>query len=190
MNSTKSFIFNLNGRLHEVALWIFMAGIVAHMAEHTVQAVQVFVLGHAVPDSRGIAGQWLPWLATSESLHYFYAIYTLVGLVLLYPAFQGWARAWWSAALLFQFWHHFEHVILLFQRVTGEFFFGQAVPTSIVQVWVPRVELHLFYNSVVFIPMIVAFWFHYFPTAGEQTTPMCGCSRRRELQVSASPRAA
>jgi hypothetical protein len=36
--------------------------------------------------------------------------------------------------------------------------FGNAVPTSILQLWFPRLELHLFYNTVVFVPMVVAMY--------------------------------
>ena len=36
--------------------------------------------------------------------------------------------------------------------------FGAKVPTSILQLVFPRVELHLFYNVVVFIPMVIAMW--------------------------------
>ena len=178
MTRAKRLAYDLNGRWHEVALWIFMAGIVAHMAEHAVQAAQIYALGNAIPDSRGIAGQWFPWLARSEALHYFYAIYSLTGLVLLLPAFQGQARLWWSAALVIQFWHHLEHVLLLFQRVTGDFFFGEPVPTSIVQLVVPRVELHLAYNTLVFVPMVIALVLHFYPTAGDRPMPLCGCARR------------
>ena len=186
MNRAKTLVYDLNGRWHETALWIYMAGIVAHMAEHVVQAVQIWALGNAVADSRGVAGQWFPWLATSESLHYFYAIYTLLGLILLFPAFQGRAIFWWSIALLIQFWHHFEHVVLLFQRVTGDFFFGEAVPTSIVQVLVPRVELHLMYNTLVFVPMVVALYLHFYPAAWERLTPICACARRDRVAATTS----
>jgi hypothetical protein len=179
-------MFVLNGRWHELALWIFMAGIFAHMAEHLSQAIQIYALGNAIPDSRGIAGQWFPWLAKSESLHYFYAIYTLTGLVLLLPAFQGQARFWWSAAVAFQFWHHLEHVLLLFQRVTGNFFFGEAVPTSIVQVIVPRVELHLLYNTLVFVPMMIALIEHFYPRTTESISPICDCPRRGADWISAA----
>jgi hypothetical protein len=178
MERINAFFFALNGRWHQVALLIFMAGVTAHMAEHVAQAIQIYAAGNAIPDSRGIAGQWFPWLAKSESLHYFYAIYTLTGLVLLLPAFQGQARFWWSAALAFQFWHHLEHVLLLFQRATGEFFFGEAVPTSIVQLLVPRVELHLTYNLLVFVPMVIALGLHFFPSPSERLAPICGCARR------------
>ena len=183
MERAKAFVFDINGRWHEIAIWIFMVGILGHMAEHATQAFQIYALGHAEPDSRGIAGQWLPWLARSESLHYFYAIYTLLGLILLLPAFQGRARFWWSAALVFQFWHHLEHVLLLFQRATGEFFFGEAVPTSLVQVLVPRVELHLFYNTIVFVPILIALFEHFFPAGGPDPASRCGCPRRPAASV-------
>ncbi len=41
------------------------------------------------------------------------------------------------------------------------------MPTSIIQLWVPRVELHLFYNTIVFIPMIIGMYYHLFPPAEE-----------------------
>jgi hypothetical protein len=42
------------------------------------------------------------------------------------------------------------------------------VPTSLLQVWVPRVELHLFYNTIVFVPMVIAMYFHMFPPRSRQ----------------------
>ena len=45
------------------------------------------------------------------------------------------------------------------------------VPTSLVQMWVPRVELHLFYNTIVFIPMVVAMYYHMFPTGSDASDP-------------------
>jgi hypothetical protein len=50
------------------------------------------------------------------------------------------------------------------------------VPTSIVQLWVPRVELHLFYNTVVFIPMMIAMYYHMFPPLFESSRPQCTCA--------------
>ena len=84
----------------------------------------------------------------------------LIALFLLRPGFVGRARTWWTIALIIQFWHHIEHLLLLIQAQTHTFFFGQSVPTSIAQLVVPRVELHLFYNSIVFIPMVVAVYLH------------------------------
>ena len=50
------------------------------------------------------------------------------------------------------------------------------MPTSLVQLWVPRVELHLFYNTIVFIPMVIAMYYHLFPPAAEKTVPRCSCA--------------
>ena len=43
---------------------------------------------------------------------------------------------------------------------------GSPVPISILQMWIPRVELHLFY-SVVFIPMVLGMYYHMFPSKDE-----------------------
>jgi hypothetical protein len=64
-----------------------------------------------------------------------------------------------------QFWHHIEHLLLISQYMTGHNLFGRPVPTSIIQLWIPRVELHLFYNAIVFIPMVIAMYYHLFPPA-------------------------
>jgi len=54
--------------------------------------------------------------------------------------------------------------------------FGRPVPTSIVQLWLPRVELHLFYNTVVFVPMVIGMYFHMFPPAEETERMACSCA--------------
>jgi hypothetical protein len=81
--------------------------------------------------------------------------------------------------LAIQFWHHIEHLLLLIQAQTGTFFFGRTVPTSVAQVFFPRVELHLFYNSIVFIPMVVAVYLHLRPNARELRAASCGCALRK-----------
>src|SRR5262249_6436333 len=62
------------------------------------------------------------------------------------------------------------------------------VPTSIIQLWIPRVELHLFYNSVVFIPMVIGMYYHMFPPEGEAPSHKCACAVKHESSgtVSAS----
>jgi hypothetical protein len=50
---------------------------------------------------------------------------------------------------------------------------------SIVQLWIRRVELHLFYNAVVFIPMVIAMYFHMFPPQGEERNYGCSCAWHR-----------
>ena len=179
MNASESLLEKLNTDWHRLAIWGFMAIVVAHLAEHAVQAFQIFVLGWAGPESRGVFGQWFPWLVTSETLHYLYAIFTLAGIMVLLPGFVGTARFWWFVALATQTWHHFEHVLLLVQRLTGDPFFGKQVPTSLVQLWLPRVELHLFYNAVVFLPLVIALLYHLWPSPKERSIALCGCAFRQ-----------
>jgi hypothetical protein len=176
------FLDDLNGRYHRRALWIFMAIVLAHWAEHVVQAFQIWVLGWPRPQARGLLGLPFPWLVRTEALHYGYAIVMLIGIILLRPGFSGRARTWWNVALVIQFWHHFEHALLLSQAIWHPFF-GKAVPTSIVQLVVPRVELHLFYNGLVFIPMVIAMYLHLHPTEAERHEVACTCAvaSRREM---------
>jgi hypothetical protein len=176
----------INGRYHRLALNTFMFVVVAHLAEHAVQAYQIWVLDRPRPEARGVLGQFFPWLVTSEWLHYWYALVMLVGLLLLRPGFVGRARAWWTVALAIQFWHHIEHLLLLIQAQTDTYFFGRSAPTSVAQVIVPRVELHLFYNSIVLIPMLVAVYLHLRPNARELRAASCGCALRKLVPGSAA----
>jgi hypothetical protein len=169
----------LNGPWHERALQAFMVVVLAHWAEHLTQAFQIYALGWPVPSARGVLGLWYPWLIKSEVLHYGYAIVMLIGIWLLWPGFGGASRPWWTAALGIQFWHHIEHGLLQFQALTGHNLFGAPVPTSIAQLWIPRVELHLIYNTLVFIPMVVAMYYHLFPPAGEAPQMQCTCAIHR-----------
>jgi hypothetical protein len=168
---------DLNTRHHRAALIVFLVVVLAHWAEHLVQAYQIWVLGYPRPQARGILGQVFPRLVTSEWLHYGYALVMLAGLLLLRPGFRGRARTWWTVALVIQFWHHIEHLLLLIQAQTGHYFFGGKVPTSVLQVFLPRVELHLFYNSVVFVPMVIAMYYHLRPSESELVASVCGCAR-------------
>jgi hypothetical protein len=174
---------DLNGKYHRAALWTFMVIVVAHWAEHLAQAFQIFVLGMERPESRGVLGLFFPWLVSSEALHYGYAIVMLFGLILLRPGFTGRARTWWNIALGIQFWHHIEHALLLGQAVVGANLFGQPVPTSVAQLVISRVELHLLYNALVFIPMVIAMIYHVHPSPEERHAVSCTCATatRREL---------
>jgi hypothetical protein len=66
---------------------VLLFTVLAHWAEHLVQAYQVWVLDRPRPAARGALGQLVPWLATSEWLHYGYALVMIIGLVLLQPGF-------------------------------------------------------------------------------------------------------
>lgn len=136
-------------------LVVFIVIVVSHWAEHIVQAVQIYGLGWATPDALGVLGLWFPNLVRSEWLHWIYNLAVIMGLVLLLPGFVGRARTWWKAALLLQAWHFVEHALLLGQATTAKHLFGAEVPTSVVQLLIPRVELHLLYNGIVTIFLVV-----------------------------------
>jgi hypothetical protein len=171
-----TFVERLNAQWHERALQVFMVIVLAHWGEHLLQAYQIYGLGWPVPEARGALGYFFPWLVKSELLHYGYALVMLVGLFALRSGFTGTQdRAWWTLALAIQFWHHIEHGLLQAQAVMGTTFFGSPVATSVAQLWFPRVELHLFYNTIVFIPMMVAMYFHMFPPAADARR-QCPCA--------------
>ena len=176
MDQKPSFTERMNGPWHERSLHIFMAIVLAHWAEHLAQAFQIYALGWQPPAARGVLGLWFPWLVKSEVLHYGYAIVMLIGLWILRTGFVGTSRKWWTIALGIQFWHHIEHGLLQWQAIAGQNLFGSPVPTSIAQLWIPRVELHLIYNTIVFIPMMIAMYYHMFPPQEDLARMRCTCA--------------
>jgi hypothetical protein len=166
----------LNESSHKSALWIFTGVVLAHWAEHLGQAFQVYVLRWPIPEARGVLGLWFPWLVRSEALHYAYALIMLVGIWSLRAGFKGRAHRWWMIAFWIQFWHHIEHALLQGQAIFQHNLWGRPMPVSLVQLWIPRVELHLFYNTIVFIPMVIAMYYHVFPSAPEAAQHRCSCA--------------
>lgn len=173
---SRSILKRLNEEWHERALQAFMVIVLAHWAEHLVQAFQIYSLGWPVPEARGVLGIWFPWLIKSELLHYGYALVMLVGIWLLRSGFVGRSYTWWTISLVIQFWHHIEHFLLQMQALIGQNLFNSPVPMSIAQLFIPRVELHLIYNTIVFIPMIIGMYYHMFPSAEEESHATCSCA--------------
>ena len=183
-----SFVERLNAPLHERALQLFMVIVLAHWAEHLFQAFQIYALGWPVPRSLGALGLVFPWLVKSEVMHYGYALIMLVALWVLRSGFTGVQdRRWWTIALAIQFFHHFEHLLLQGQFLLGTNLLGRPVPTSLAQLWIPRVELHLFYNTIVFVPMLVAMYYHMFPTQEEAAHQQCTCAWQSRLVSAVQP---
>lgn len=176
-----AWLATLNGRLHGRSLTLFMLVVLGHWAEHLVQAVQVYALDVPRDRALGVLGSAWPWLVRSEWLHYGYALVMLAGLFLLRHGFTGRARQWWALALGLQAWHHVEHLLLLLQAQTHRPLFGEPVPASVLQLFVPRVELHLFYNAVVFAPMVVAVVLHR-RRPGLEPPHGCSCHRAPRLE--------
>ena len=176
-----SFYEKLNSVWHKRALNLFTVIVLGHWAEHLTQAYQIYVLGWPRPRAGGVLGLFFPWLVSSEVLHYGYAIVMLIGIWTLRKGFTGTSLKWWTVALVIQFWHHIEHAVLQWQALTHHYWFGSPVPTSFLQLAFPkfRVEIHLFYNAVVFIPMVIAMYYHLFPPQGEEVAA-CSCALHRE----------
>ena len=184
--SNASFYDKLNTTWHERSLQIFMAIVLAHWMEHLVQAYQIWVMHWPRPKALGLLGLFWPWLIQTEALHYSYALVMLIGIWVLRKGFTGRALTWWTIALVIQFWHHIEHFLLIYQATTHHNFWHKPVPCSVLQLYFPRVELHLFYNTVVFIPMVIGMYYHMFPPAGEKGNPNCTCEWGREDDVKAA----
>jgi hypothetical protein len=166
----------LNGRYHKAALTVFMVIVAAHWSEHLAQAYEIWVLHWPTPKAGGLLGIPFPWLIRTEWLHYGFAVVMLVFLWVLKDGFTGRSRRFWIIALGIQFWHHIEHFLLLSQATLGVNLFGAAVPTSVLQFFFPRVELHLFYNAIVTIPMVIAVVLHRTATKAERAEAPCTCA--------------
>ncbi|RII11145.1 hypothetical protein DSC45_29230 [Streptomyces sp. YIM 130001] len=165
----------LNSSGHRTALNVYLFIVLAHWAEHLAQPVQIYVYHWPVSEAGGVLGIYFPWLVTSEWMHYGDALLMLAGLMLLRLAFTGPARTWWNLSLGIQVWHHLEHLLLV-QALTGAFLLGRPKQTSIIQLVFPRVEPHVFYNALVFVPMVVAMLLHRRPAAPAHAV-RCGCAR-------------
>lgn len=177
-----SLLEKLNTKWHERALLVFMFIVLAHWGEHLAQAYQIWVMGWPAPKANGILGLWYPELIKSEVLHYGYAVVMLIGLWVLHTGFTGRSYTWWMIAFWIQVWHHFEHFLLISQATLHHNLMGKPVPYSVVQFIFPRVQLHLFYNAIVFIPMVIAMYYHMFPPEGEAQA-VCTCSLRKEEDI-------
>jgi hypothetical protein len=173
----------LNSSWHKRSLQIFMVIVLAHWSEHLAQAYQIYVMHWPRPKAGGVLGLFYPWLVRTEALHYGYALVMLIGIWVLRKGFTGASRTWWTVALAIQFWHHLEHALLQYQALTHHNFFHSPVPVSILQLWIPRVELHLFYNTVVFVPMVLGMYYHMFPPEGETVVVSCTCAWHHHEEV-------
>jgi hypothetical protein len=176
----KNLLFTLNSRWHKRAIQIFMIVVLAHLSEHIIQVIQLWVLHWPRPHCMGILGLKYPWLMKTEWLHYGHALFMLLGLAALRPAITiRQALLWWNIALAIAFWHHIEHALLLGQALIHDNLYNFAAPVSIAQIlaqhlsrqpfigqpYLPRIELHLFYNLIALAPMLIALRYHRFPTA-------------------------
>lgn len=146
----------IHGMWHGRMLALYMVLVVVHGIEHIMQVYQAFVLGWLRSESGGALGLWMPQLAMSEVLHFSYNLFQLLGLLILRGGFKGRARRWWNIAIVFQTWHFFEHVLLQWQWLSGVYLFGKPQQVSLLELFIPRIELHFIYNMIVVLPTLIA----------------------------------
>jgi hypothetical protein len=142
-------------------IWAFIVLMIAHWAEHIVQAYQVWVLHMPRACAMGILGMKYPALMKGEWLHWGFALLTLGFISALNSGFGDVARKWWIAAYWFSLFHCIEHSFLFVQAQTHVYAFGRSEPTSFIQYFIPRIELHLFYNSVITILVSIAMYYKF-----------------------------
>ena len=143
---------------------LFMIVVIAHFLEHLFQAYQLWVLRWERPQCLGLLGLYYPWLIHSEWLHYGHALFMLLGLGFFRPLMHsGKAYFWWNVAFILGFYHHIEHALLLGQVIFNHNLFDSPIPISLGQLLIPRLELHLIYNLMVLIPMLIALFYQFPP---------------------------
>ena len=150
---------------------IFMGIVTAHWLEHIFQAVQVYILGWPVAHADGALGHIWHGAADNEWIHWGYAAAMLFGLVFLYEysirtSSPPMAQGLWLTTVGMQAWHSMEHTWLLTQFLMGE------KPVSFGTVWfgIPRMELHLLYNTVITLTMLVALAVRWYQTRPYKAT--------------------
>jgi hypothetical protein len=149
-------LFMFHGKEHKRLLALYMAVVVLHACEHILQLYQFAVLGWARPASGGLLGLWAPQLAMSELLHFGYNSFQLVGLLALLGGFKGRARTMWIIATCLQGWHWFEHALIQMQWITKLYLYNGPKQMSVLEILLPRIELHFLYNMIVLIPTVIA----------------------------------
>ncbi len=149
-------LYLIHGAWHTPLLVLYMAVVLIHMSEHMLQMYQFAVLGWPRPASGGLLGLWVPQLAMAELLHFTYNLFQWMGLLVLRGGFRGRARTFWMLAFAFQCWHLFEHTLMQLQWLTGLYLYNATKTMNVLEIWVPRIELHFTYNMLVVIPTVIA----------------------------------
>lgn len=175
-----SLLTKINSTAHYGALKWYLAIVIAHWIEHLVQAFQVYILRMPTPQAGGFLGYLLPETNKNETLHWTYAIVMFAGLLLLRRGFTDKSKMWWNLAIWIMAWHLFEHTFLFCQYWSGHYFFSSSSPTSVLQVFFPRVELHLIYNMLVMLPILAALSSHWFNASEAKDEEKCNCRQHFE----------
>jgi len=133
----------------------FIINTLGHLLEHIVQIIQLYVLNWERSEALGLLGCIYPWLVRSELLHLGFAILMWLGIYIL----GNKGRAYnWQGVFCFQTYHLVEHITLTYQHYTGQYFFNKSVPTTLLQLVIPRIELHFIYTIIVTTLILLALY--------------------------------
>jgi hypothetical protein len=129
-----------------------------HEMEHIVQVVQRTALG--ISKGAGMLGS----VFDIEPVHMVYNVGFLVLLGLVYQGCRHDVRAiprradlvmrLLQVSFVFQIWHSIEHVVKMWQYIET----GLNGTPGILGYWIPVVYLHLSYNTLLYAPIVVAFF--------------------------------
>ena len=136
-----------------------------HEIEHIVQVVQRTMLG--IGNGAGILGSAFD----IEPVHMVYNILFLGLLGVVYAGCRrdravvpmNHDRVMWllQVSFVFQIWHTIEHVVKMWQYYT----LGVNGTPGILGYWIPVVYLHLGYNTLLYLPVVLAFFIGGFHVA-------------------------
>ena len=129
----QSFLEKLNGPWHERALWVYLDHRDRPLDRAPLPGRPDLAPRDAAPAGAGCARLRVPLAGQvrGDAFHLRAADVPRPG-----PAptrFHGTAKTWWTASLVIQTWHLFEHSLLQLQAIAGQNLFGSPVPTSILQ---------------------------------------------------------
>lgn len=141
---------------HTRMLWLYVALVFGQWLDYLTQVYQVYILGWQLKAVSGLFGLWFPDLVEAEVLHFGYNLLLFVGIFLLRNGFRGHARTYWNLMMAVQTWHLMEHTLLQLQQLTRQYPFDATEPTGMLQLWIPRVELHFLYILAVLVLMSIA----------------------------------
>ena len=144
-------------RRHDAWLALFYVLVVSqggHLLEHVVQVAQVHVLGMAPPDANGVFTA-----LDAEWVHFLWNTWVLAATVPLVLRYRD--NSWLRLAAVAAVWHELEHAYLIVGHVmngtvgdpgllAGGGALGGGVPVT-------RIDLHVAYNVIETLPIVVAF---------------------------------
>ncbi len=153
-----------------------------HEIEHIVQVVQRTMLG---------IGNGAGMLGSAFDIEPVHMIYNVLFLGLLWAVYAGCkanpsaipmnhdaVMRWLQVSFFFQIWHTVEHVVKMYQYFT----LGVNGTPGILGYWIPVVYLHLGYNTLLYAPVVIAFFLGGFHTA---TWQILTRGRRRQVGTQA-----